>query len=81
MGTGLGMESLLNGKLRRLWDFIRYLQKSFAEDNCQSTAAALTYQTLFALVPSLSIAYLIFESFSSFQGLSQQFEEFIFSNI
>ncbi|MFT6016060.1 MAG: membrane protein, partial [Candidatus Azotimanducaceae bacterium] len=74
-------ESLLNGKLRRLWDFIRYLQKSFAEDNCQSTAAALTYQTLFALVPSLSIAYLIFESFSSFQGLSQQFEEFIFSNI
>lgn len=75
------MESLIGSKLRRLWDFIRYLQKSFAEDNCQSTAAALTYQTLFALVPLLAIAYVIFESFTAFDGLSQQFEAFIFSNI
>jgi len=81
MGSGLGMESLMKGKLRRLWNFVRYLQKSFAADNCQNTAAALTYQTLFALVPLLAIAFVIFESFSAFEGLSRQFEEFIFSNI
>jgi membrane protein len=71
----------LQDKLKQIWNFFRYLQKSFSEDNCQTTAAALTYQTLFAIVPLLAIAYTLFESFEAFQGLSSQFEEFIFANI
>ena len=72
---------IVQAKLRQLWDFLRYLQKSFADDNCQITASALTYQTLFAIVPSLAIAYTLFESFDAFEGLSTQFEDFIFDNI
>lgn len=75
------MESVLTAKARRLWDFVRYLKQCFTEDNCQTTAAALTYQTLFALVPFLTLAFVVIENFSAFQGLNKQFENFIFSNI
>jgi len=75
------METILDGRLKKFWDFVRYLQKSYTEDNCQKTAAALTYQTLFAIVPMLAIAYALIESFEASQGLGKQFEEFIFANI
>lgn len=71
----------LQERLKQFWKFLRYLQQSFSEDNCQTTAAALTYQTLFAIVPLLAIAYTLFESFDAFQGLTAQFEDFIFANI
>lgn len=60
---------------------LSWLGRNFVEDNCQSTAAALTYQTMFAVVPTLTVAFAMFETFAAFGGVSGRLEEFIFNNI
>lgn len=60
---------------------LAWLGRNFVEDNCQSTAAALTYQTMFAVVPTLTVAFAMFETFEAFGGVSGRLEEFIFTNI
>lgn len=69
------------GKVKTYWRFIRYIWESFAADSCQTTAAALTYQTLFAVVPLLTVTYAAFNAFPSMRGLSERVESFIFNNI
>lgn len=55
--------------------------RQFLADECQSTAAALTYQTLFAVVPLLTVFYAMFNAFAAFEGLSGRLETFIFENV
>lgn len=61
--------------------FIVYLKREFIEKNCQRTAAALTYMTLFALVPLLAVFYAMFSLFPAFDGLDQQLQSVIFSHL
>ena len=42
-------------KAGETWQFVKFLVQHFIEDSCQTTAAALTYQTLFAVVPALTV--------------------------
>jgi len=67
--------------VRQIWDFFYLMSERFVEDSCRSTAAALTYQTLFAVVPLLTVMYTIFNAFEAFGGLSGKVEEFIFTNV
>ena len=62
-------------------ELIRAVARHFVEDECSSVAKALTYQTLFALVPTIALAYMVLTAFDAFQGLLQEFEAFVFSNI
>ena len=62
-------------------ELIRAVSRHFVEDDCSSVAKALTYQTLFALVPTIALAYMVLTAFDAFQGLLQEFEAFVFSNI
>ena len=62
-------------------ELIRAVARHFVEDDCSSVAKALTYQTLFALVPTIALAYMVLTAFDAFQGLLQEFEAFVFSNI
>ncbi len=71
----------LEGRPEKFWNFGRYLWRSYTEDSCQTTAAALTYQTLFAIVPSLALVYAFLEVLQVSKGLNKRFEEFIFTNI
>ena len=44
--------------IRRLQEFLalcRYVEKRFAEDDCLQYAKALTYMSLFALVPMMTV--------------------------
>lgn len=66
---------------RRIWEFLGYLREKFVEDNCQTTAAALTYQTLFAIVPALTVAFVILNYFAATKELGEQFENYVFANI
>ena len=52
----------------------------FLEDGCFNHAAALTYTTLFAIVPMLTVTYSMLSSFPSFHGIGEQLQSFIFSN-
>ena len=61
--------------------FVTFLWEQFFEDHCPSTAVALTYQTLFAIVPLLTVTYTVFSMFEAFAGLGHAVEEFLFNNI
>jgi len=67
--------------IEAVWGFFKLLVKNYSEDGCQSTAAALTYQTLFAVVPLLTIGYTILEKFEAFSGAGDLLRDFVFDNV
>lgn len=68
-------------RLSGLWRFIVATFRQYLDDGSQTTAAALTYQTLFAVVPLLTVTYAIFNSFKAFTGLSGRVQALIFENV
>lgn len=60
--------------------FLRYTLHRFAADQCTQRAAALTYTTLLALVPLVTISFAIFSAFAAFEGVREQVQAFIFEN-
>lgn len=66
-------------KLRMLGQFLRHLAQRFNRDGCRESAAALTYMSLFALVPMLTLMYSMFSLVPAFQDAGAQVEQWIFS--
>ena len=60
--------------------FVRYAAERFFEDHCPSSAAALTYSSLLALVPLMTISLAVFSAFPAFEGLRETAEGFVFQN-
>lgn len=61
---------------------LRYLQivgRRFVDDGCQHSAAALTYMTLFAVVPMMTVTFSMFSLVPSFQDVGSQVQDQIFS--
>jgi membrane protein len=58
--------------------FMRYLSGRMIEDRCQQSAAALTWVTLFALVPLLTVFYSILSLVPGFQALGDQIQTLVF---
>lgn len=66
--------------LRATWNFLKNLAHEFMNKGCQKSAAALTYMTLFALVPMMTVTYSMFSLFAVFDGVAVQLQEMIFSH-
>lgn len=62
------------------WQFVRNLMSEFMEKKCQRSAAALTYMTLFALVPMMTVTYAMFSLIPAFEGVGDQLQSLIFQN-
>jgi membrane protein len=60
--------------------FIRYVWKRFSEDQCLRTAEALTYLSLFAVVPLLTVIISIFSIVPAFSYASGEVQAFVFSH-
>ncbi len=60
--------------------FLRFVQRRFKEDRSTQFAASLTYTTLLALVPVITIALTVFSAFPVFTSLMTQLKLFILSN-
>lgn len=67
-------------QIQRLGYFCRYLLRRFVEDNCPKNAAALTYTTLFAVVPVMTVTYAMLAAIPAFNHVGGQIEGFIFDN-
>ncbi|AQA19850.1 transposase [Halioglobus japonicus] len=67
--------------LRGAWRRTRYLLSRFKEDRCSENAAALTYMSLFAMVPLLTVLYTMASAIPTFQGLEEQMQEFLFQHL
>lgn len=73
--------SILSPKLfQTAWLYFRNLVSEFIAHNCQKSAAALTYMTLFALVPMMMVTYSMFSLIPAFEGVGDQLQSIIFSN-
>lgn len=69
-------------KLRNnyFFQFLGYLFRQFISNQGVLNAAALTYTTLFAVVPLMTVSYAMLAAIPSFQGLEQELQGWIFEN-
>lgn len=79
MMNELGKKAWLG--LHTAWQFLCHLARRFYRDGCTDSAAALTYITLFALVPLLTLMFSAFSLIPSFQGLEEQVQKLIFEHL
>jgi membrane protein len=68
-------------KLREFWRRAAYLVSRFGADRCSENAAALTYMSLFALVPLLTVLYTVASAVPAFQGAETQMQAFLFEHL
>ncbi|WP_286978136.1 virulence factor BrkB family protein [Pseudomonas sp.] len=61
-------------------EFWRFLIQRFLADRGANNAAALTYTTLFAVVPMMTVTFSMLSTVPAFQGMSEQIQTFIFHN-
>src|ERR1035437_6433185 len=60
---------------------IRFIVARFAQDHCAETAASLTFTTLLALVPMITIALTVFSAFPVFEDFSIQIKIYLLNNL
>lgn len=60
--------------------FIRYLLNQFLNNGGVINASALTYTTLFAVVPLMTVSFAMLAAIPSFQGVGEQVQGWVFSN-
>lgn len=63
-----------------IWQFLRYLGRQFINNKGMLNASALTYTTLFAVVPLMTVSYAMLAAIPSFQGAGEQLQGWIFEN-
>lgn len=61
-------------------EFWRFLLHRFLADRGADNAAALTYTTLFAVVPMMTVTFAMLSAIPAFQGTGEQIQAFIFHN-
>ncbi|MBB3102260.1 YihY family inner membrane protein [Azomonas macrocytogenes] len=60
--------------------FGRFLIRRFLENRGLNCAAELTYTTLFAVVPMMTVTFAMLSVVPAFQGVGEQIQEYIFHN-
>ncbi len=59
----------------------RYVLARYSADRCSENAAALTYMSLFALVPLLTVLYTMASAIPAFQGAESKMQAFLFTHL
>ncbi|HUH36337.1 MAG TPA: YihY family inner membrane protein [Spongiibacteraceae bacterium] len=70
----------MHSTLARALDFGQYLVQRFIEDGCIRSAAALTYMSLFAVVPLMTVGYAMATIVPAFAPVGEQIQNLIFEN-
>ncbi len=61
--------------------FLSYAARRFSDDRCPQAAAALTYTSLLALVPLMTITIGVVSAFPAFQDIEANAQKLIFDNL
>lgn len=67
-------------RVNNWWEFWRFLLQRFLADRGANNAAALTYTTLFAVVPMMTVTFSMLSAIPAFQDTGEQIQSFIFLN-
>ena len=62
------------------FQFILFVIRRFEADRCRDQAGSLTYTTLFAVVPMLTVFLVIISSIKALEPARQQLQQMIYSN-
>ena len=73
-------ERPVTAALSQIRPFLARVAAQYTQTQCQKSAAALTYMTLFAIVPLMTVTYAMFSVIPAFQGLTEQLQGFIFNH-
>ncbi len=65
---------------KEVGQFMKNLAFEFLDKGCQKSAAALTYMTLFALVPLMTVTFSMFSVIPAFDGVAEQLQSLIFAH-
>jgi membrane protein len=68
-------------KDNELWGRLRYLIHRFGADHCSEHAAALTYMSLFALVPLLTLLFTMASAIPASQGMEERIQDLLFTHL
>ncbi|OED40495.1 hypothetical protein ACH42_16355 [Endozoicomonas sp. (ex Bugula neritina AB1)] len=60
--------------------FLVLVFRQFSENRCTENAAALTYTTLFAVVPMMTVTYSMLSAVPSLNGVGEAVQGFVFEN-
>ncbi|MEE4279602.1 MAG: YihY family inner membrane protein [Halieaceae bacterium] len=60
---------------------LAYLYERYHSDRCRDTSAALTYMSLFALVPLLTVLYTMASAVPAFQGVEASIQDLLFEHL
>src|SRR5262252_8612002 len=71
----------MGSKLRQLGRFLAYLIRRFNQDRCLQIASSLTFTTLLALVPLVTIMLTLMSAFPVFSGLGEHIHAFLLANM
>ncbi len=71
----------MRDKITLTASFLTFVWQRFNADNCRQNAAALTYMSLFAVVPLMTVLFTVISSIPAFQGLENQLQNFIFEHL
>ncbi len=63
------------------WRFAPYLLKQIKEQELQKQAAALTYMTMFAVVPLMTVTFALFSIVPDFKGVEESVQAWVFENL
>lgn len=63
-----------------IWAVLKQLFSQFIGNQGILNASALTYTTLFAVVPLMTVSYSIFSAIPSFNGVAEQFQSWVFAH-
>ncbi len=79
---GAGVQSLLQALRRWPWfDTLRTLRQRFREDRLGLTASSLTFTTLIALVPLVTVMLAVFTAFPMFAGFETALQKYFLQNL
>ena len=70
----------MRAKGRELMEFWLFLFKRFLDDKGFNSAAALTYTTLFAVVPLMTVTFTMLSAVPAFSDVGEDIQNFIFKN-
>lgn len=61
-------------------NFLRFVFRNFLDDDCSNIASTLTFTSLLAIVPLMSVSFALLSSFPVFQELSTPIQNYIFEH-
>jgi len=76
----LGCEQLDMVSVKQFGHFLIYIFRRFEANENRKNAASLTFVTLFAIVPLMTVSYGLLKVFPEFSGVSEELHEFVFKH-